>query len=200
MCKRFWCFLQGCNFVLFSTFRGGWMRVLSVSPSYSTVWEGRGGGSLQPCSERSCPLSWLEIPVLWASFLISILFIPSLPLPVLSNSSTLAFCLSWQRKQHGACLRMEKGCHLVGEIDDWHAVTLWWSFFLPELLCSAPCVQRLAHRLRPSWHWQDQPEDWRSHWVGDGHCRRAAGEVLVWLKVAFCTVNPLKFSVCFVDV
>lgn len=98
-----------------------------------------GAAFIQPCSEGSCPLSWLEIPVLWASFLISILFIPSLPLPVLSNSSTLAFRLSWQRKQHGACLQMEKGCHLVGEINDWHAVNLLAFFFFSPwtaVLCS----------------------------------------------------------------
>lgn len=146
-----------------------------------------GAEGLQPCCERFCPLTWLEIPVLWASFLTSTVFILSLPPPVLSNSWPFAFCLSLQRKQHGACLEMEKGCHLVGEINDWHAVTSWCSFYPLQPLCSPSRVQCLAHGLRPSRHWQDQPEDWRSHWVGDGHGRGAAGELLVWLKDTFCT-------------
>lgn len=64
---------------------------------------------------------------------------------------------------------------------------LWRSLSPLQPLCSPPCVQCLAHRLRPSRHWQDQPEDWRPHWVGDRHSRGAAGELLVLPKVASCT-------------
>lgn len=65
-----------------------------------------GADGLQPCCERSCPLSWLEIPVLWASFLISAVFLLSLPPLGLSknslfachcNVSSMALACTWRK-------------------------------------------------------------------------------------------------------